>query len=487
MSSINIVKKKRGRKPKNQIINDLNSTESSNNSTNNSLADKEITININVPKKRGRKPKPKTDEVIKSSPKKRGRKPKIKTDPDVPKIPKKRGRKPKDKTAPISNITLNKATENDNIIIHLPINSKNLKKNMDSELLTYNPILEEPQPYEDSLNGSKIDNYQFISQKKNPNTNDPLTGEGPVPNTEYCQYPFDEKQKDIFEILEDLEDNKSTETINNINQLDEEYNIVHIDNWHKNNYNKSPKEDTVAHIIDNIKTKRDLDKSAFSSKTSTSNVEKCLIQLDESNKTSMWPQSTSIHCWWCAHSFDGPPCSLPCDYKDNIFKVLGIFCSPECAASYNFDDTQSGYDIWERYSLLNFLYKKIYNDNNIKIKLAPPKQTLHMFGGHLSIKDFRLNNINYNNTYKLVIPPLVSIIPIQELTSIDKGFSSNSEKQYYMLDKDKINDDKTLRLKRSKPFNSNKNTLEKCMLKSTTASQENDKESSIFSESQSNY
>ena len=243
----------------------------------------------------------------------------------------------------------------------------------------------------------------------------------------------------------------------------------------------------MAHIIDNIKTKRDLDKAAFSSKTSTSNVEKCLIQLDESNKTSMWPQSTSIHCWWCAHSFDGPPCSLPCDYKDNIFKVLGIFCSPECAASYNFDDTQSGYDIWERYSLLNFLYKKIYNDNNIKIKLAPPKQTLHMFGGHLSIKDFRLNNINYNNTYKLVIPPLVSIIPIQELTSIDKGFSSNSEKQYYMLDKDKINDDKTLRLKRSKPFNSNKNTLEKCMLKSTTASQENDKESSIFSESQSNY
>jgi hypothetical protein len=503
MTSVESVPKKRGRKPKQPIAD--SSIVSPNNDT--AILPQQLSIEtvvqvnstdphiptitniaVNEPKKRGRKPKPKleSNDPVNTVPKKRGRKPKIKTELEVPNIPKKRGRKPKDKTVIISNITINKDTSDDNIIIHLPINSKNLKKNMDSELLTYNPIMAEPQPYEDSLNGSKVDNYQFISQKKNPNITDSLTGEGPVPNTEYCQYPFDEKQKNIFEILDDLEENKSIEPVNNINQLDAEYNIVHIENWHTDpvtNY----KDENISHVIDHIKNKRDADKVSFASKKSKANVEKCLIQLDESNKTSKWPEATSIYCWWCCHPFEGPPCSLPCDYKDNIFKVLGIFCSPECTASYNFDDVHSGYDIWERYSLLNFLYRKIYNDNNIKIKLAPPKQTLHIFGGHLSIIDFRLNNINYNNTYKIIIPPLVSIIPLQELTSIDTGFSSNNDKKYYMLDKEKIEEENALRLKRAKPFNSNKNTLEKCMLRSNTASQDTDKSSYTFSESPASY
>jgi uncharacterized membrane protein len=115
------------------------------------------------------------------------------------------------------------------------------------------------------------------------------------------------------------------------------------------------------------------------------------------------------------------------------------------------------------------LYKKIYNDKNIKIKLAPPKQTLKIFGGHLSIKEFRINNTNYANTYKIIIPPLVSIIPIQELTGIDNGYSSNNDKKYIVIEKDNIKEDSSLRLKRSKPFNSNKNTLDKCMLVSNTS------------------
>ena len=115
--------------------------------------------------------------------------------------------------------------------------------------------------------------------------------------------------------------------------------------------------------------------------------------------------------------------------------------------------------------MLNFLYRKIYNDNHIKIKLAPPKQTLRIFGGNLSIKDFRIHNTNYNSLYKIVMPPLVSITPVQELTSVDHGYSSKNEKKVFMIEKDKINDS-NLKLQRSKPFNTSKNTLEKCMLQS---------------------
>mgnify|MGYP001170830533 FL=1 len=69
---------------------------------------------------------------------------------------------------------------------------------------------------------------------------------------------------------------------------------------------------------------------------------------------------------------------------------------------------------------------------------------------------------------------MISIIPVQELTNIDKGYTSVHDKKYF-IDKDKLNESSSLRLKRSKPFNSNKNTLEKCMLLSNTVSNGSDK------------
>ena len=83
---------------------------------------------IQEKKKRGRKPKPKTEDIAENSaPKKRGRKPKPKHPLDLlAKVPKKRGRKPKDKYGygvsqikPVNNITFN--NDNENIILHLPI------------------------------------------------------------------------------------------------------------------------------------------------------------------------------------------------------------------------------------------------------------------------------------------------------------------------------------------------------------------------------
>ena len=96
--------------------------------------------------------------------------------------------------------------------------------------------------------------------------------------------------------------------------------------------------------------------------------------------------------------------------------------------------------------------------------MAPPRLCLKRFGGKLSINEFRVNNTNYNSTYKLVMPPMVSIIPVQELTNIDNGYSSVEDKKYYIEKEKLIDKSSNLRLKRNKPFNSNKNTLEKCML-----------------------
>ena len=54
-----------------------------------------------------------------------------------------------------------------------------------------------------------------------------------------------------------------------------------------------------------------------------------------------------------------------------------------------------------------------------------------------------------------------------------------------MLDKDRITEENSLRLKRAKPFNSNKNTLEKCMLKSNNSISNIDQNSYIDSDSNS--
>lgn len=458
------VKKKRGRKPKVVEEVTVNTTEKADNNVQ----------EVSLPKKRGRKPKVKDDNDVTpvKIPGKRGRKPKEKPENEEVKIPKRRGRKPKNKVYNNS-VMGKKKIANDNIIIHLPIKTDKINNNLkETELLTYNPNIEDPKPFESNIGGSNVDNVQFISQQKNPNMKNELTGTGPPPDSSFCHYPFDEKVNNIFEVLDDDTDVKSEEQVENLNKLAAEYNVEHNMDWfsNKDEENNIKRSQGVDKIIDVIKKNREAEREGYSLKNNRSNVEKCLVQFSEANKTQSWPSSTSIYCWWDGHPFDGPPCSLPCDYNNNVFRVCGIFCSPECAAAYNFSDIHSGYDLWERYSLLNFLYRKVYNDNHIKIKLAPPKQSLKIFGGNLSIKDFRIHNSNYNNIYKIIMPPIVSITPIQELSNIDNGYSSKTEKKIFMLEKEKIMDNNpTLKLQRNKPFNTSKNTLEKCMLQSTAS------------------
>ena len=135
MDSINsVIVKKRGRTPK-----------SPSKGENIGIQDEKI------PKKRGRKPNPKSNEII--IPKKRGRKPKPKTSIDeIKKIPKKRGRKPKEKVYSVLNNTKhNLCNLDNNIILHLPIKSSDIENSEQMgghDLLKYDPEQTEPDPYD---------------------------------------------------------------------------------------------------------------------------------------------------------------------------------------------------------------------------------------------------------------------------------------------------------------------------------------------------
>ncbi|KAI8998443.1 hypothetical protein BC832DRAFT_235717 [Gaertneriomyces semiglobifer] len=53
-----------------------------------------------------------------------------------------------------------------------------------------------------------------------------------------------------------------------------------------------------------------------------------------------WPDSTSVHCWWCCGTFDTPPLGAPVSYSQHsdTFEVLGCFYSFACASAFMRND-----------------------------------------------------------------------------------------------------------------------------------------------------
>ena len=103
--------------------------------------------------------------------------------------------------------------------------------------------------------------------------------------------------------------------------------------------------------------------------------------LEESKK---WPESTTLLCWWCCHSFDNQPIPSVITYeqKTKTYQLKGLFCSWECSAAYSLKNFKN----------LTYLYK-LYRDwtgeKNFLINKAPSRYVLKAFGGYMSINEFR--------------------------------------------------------------------------------------------------
>lgn len=412
--------------------------------------DESINLDINKPKKRGRKPKKKLleNEEVKEVkvPKKRGRKPKKKVEGEneIVKIPKKRGRKP--------NILYNNVSNNKNVfdsvipkdnVLHLKMNSNDVDDYviMDN-IYNYNPEITEPQPYDPS-------NIQMTSQQMEIPSNN-------INNINNELYDLNNNTNEI------VNNNNTNEVVNNINEvvgnnikpLNDFYNNTNVNNFidgnDKNNEIKMEKiEEKITEI--NIESNKSCKKKV---------IRPILKYYNEYNMKKEWPMSSNMNCFWCFHNFDNIPCALPIKINNNIFYVFGNFCSKECASAYNFDSNDTENVIWERYSLLNYLYSIINNDNDLKIKLAPPRLALTAFGGYLSINEFR-ESFDLNKNYKVIFPPMIPIIP--SIEENNKDILKKKGSFYVPIDKERIKQvNNDLRLKRKKPI-TNKNTLENCM------------------------
>lgn len=183
-----------------------------------------------------------------------------------------------------------------------------------------------------------------------------------------------------------------------------------------------------------------------------------LKDFEEKNKVNEWPSNTSICCYWCCHKFDNPPFGIPVNYINEKFDVFGCFCSLECAAAYNFKMHDNIDEMWERYNLLNLLYRRIFLGKIIKA--APDRLSLKIFGGYLDIEEFRF----FFKTNKLInvnFPPMTSLT--QQIEEIN-DYELNNDYKYIPLDQDRIDKYKAkIMFKRNKPLINNKNSLESTM------------------------
>lgn len=151
-----------------------------------------------------------------------------------------------------------------------------------------------------------------------------------------------------------------------------------------------------------------------------------------------------VKCWWCRNEFSTPVVTLPENIFNNKIQTFGNFCSYNCALAFNIETNDE--NISKRTSLLHHLYKKTYSETKEIIK-APDWKILKEYGGIESIEQFRKNFLFNTFEYQYLKPPLIS-----RINQIEKTLNNKKHKK-----KDEFV------LKRSKPLNTSKYTLESTM------------------------
>jgi len=158
-------------------------------------------------------------------------------------------------------------------------------------------------------------------------------------------------------------------------------------------------------------------------------------------------------CWWCCHSFEGTPLSMPFKYDDrrNKFYTTGNYCSWSCVKSHALE--RYGCTVGSRINgNVVMMRKKMYNQIG-PVKPAPSRYKLMEFGGDLTIEEFRKNQTrDVEEPKQIETAPIVNItVPVaidtKRMDEIKNASASNN----------------ALKLKRNKPLKRNHNNLESAL------------------------
>jgi len=185
-----------------------------------------------------------------------------------------------------------------------------------------------------------------------------------------------------------------------------------------------------------------------------------MIEFAENNKINKLPEKTNIACYWCSHIFINQPYIIPESERNGIYKVYGNFCCPECAMAYLLKESIDPHIRWDRMALLYRIYD---TDGKGKIFPAPPRESLQLFGGPLTIDSYRATILGKKVRVDIHMPPIVSIIGSIDTKPID-FYDTSMKSNITLLPFDKIQKtEEGLRLKRNKPLKDKESTLDACM------------------------
>ena len=183
---------------------------------------------------------------------------------------------------------------------------------------------------------------------------------------------------------------------------------------------------------------------------------------------STWPTDPKTWCWHCCHPCGKPPIPVPVAYDErkNIFTVRGAFCSWGCMKAYARDSFSSN-----RCSLLSIhmaAFRKRCQPGSrmTHTRPAPPRCLLDVFGGKLTIEEFRNASLD-GDTYTILPPKMLPYIQIvEERRASDKARIPGKQDLTVSVDfQDVSGKNETLRLRRvtSTKKASNSNMLERAM------------------------
>lgn len=185
-----------------------------------------------------------------------------------------------------------------------------------------------------------------------------------------------------------------------------------------------------------------------------------LVSFKDCNDVRTIPENSSAACFWCCHTFNWRPVVLPIRDQGEYLQVYGNFCCPECATSYLFDMRQDAHTRWEQLSLLNRVYSEACAG---KIYPAPSRNTLRLFGGTLSIEEYRSLIRSQKVRIDVHHPPMVSILATMDTKPVD-FYDTSLTKNVSETVKERLHKaEEVLRLKRSKPLKAWESTLDACI------------------------
>jgi hypothetical protein len=183
-----------------------------------------------------------------------------------------------------------------------------------------------------------------------------------------------------------------------------------------------------------------------------------LVQYEGTAETKVLPDRVDIACFWCCHTFESKPVVLPIRDQGEFIQVHGNFCAPECAMSYLFDQRQDSHVRWEQLALLNRIY-----GSAVPLKPAPPRQILKLFGGPMTIQEYRSLMHSGMLRVDIHLPPMVSLLATMDTKPIDFYDVSLTKGVMDTVKERLAKAEEVLKLKRTKPLKAWESTLDACI------------------------